>query len=62
MAYVNEGFKWILISFLVVVWSVNILAPIFVHSYKPPPEVHVAFMSVIGIIAAQKTGNGGDPP
>ena len=54
----DERVKWGLIALMIAAWVVSMLAPIFVSSYKPPPEIHVAFMSVIGILAAQKTSGG----
>lgn len=58
----TERVKWALIGVLVVAWATNLFIPLFVRDYKTPPESHVAFMTVIGILAAQKTSNGGDPP
>lgn len=58
----TERRKWGLISLLVIAWAVNLCIPLFVHDYKTPPESHVAFMTVIGILAAQKATDGGDSP
>lgn len=55
----NERLRWGLIAFLVVVWSVNVTLPIFINDLKTPPEAHVAFMTVIGVLAAQKSSSGG---
>lgn len=34
------------------VWAANFTTPIFVHTYKPPTELNVAFMAVVGIVTA----------
>ena|SRR5688500_1333256 len=58
----SDRWKWALISVLVIAWAINLIIPIIVKEYKSPPEVHVAVMSIIGILAAQKTKSGDDPP
>ena len=57
---VSDRVKWGLIAVLVVAWAIHMMIPFFVHDYKAPPEAHVAFMTVIGILAAQKSNSGGD--
>lgn len=59
---VNERLKWLLIAILVLAWAIHLMIPLVVHSYKSSPEVHLAVMTVVGVIAAQKTKDGGDPP
>jgi uncharacterized membrane protein AbrB (regulator of aidB expression) len=58
----TERWKGWLIGILVVVWSINVTLPIFVKDLKTPPEAHVAFMTVIGVLAAQKSSSGGSGP
>lgn len=59
---VSDRMKWGLIAVLVLGWTINMVVPLIVHDYKSPPEVHAAFMSVVAVLAAHKTKNGGDPP
>lgn len=59
---VSERLKWLLIAILVLAWAIHLIIPLVVHSYKSSPEVHLAVMTVVGVIAAQKTKDGGDPP
>lgn len=36
------------------VWCVNFIVPIFNPDYKPPPEIHLALMAIIGLFAGQR--------
>lgn len=56
----NDRLRGILITFLVVVWAANLTLSGLMTGFKPPPEVHVAFMTVIGILYTSKQRD--DPP
>jgi hypothetical protein len=35
-----------------VVWCANFMAPIFIHDYKPPTQLSVAFTAILGVVTA----------
>lgn len=41
------------------VWGANFVAPVFVSTYKPIPELNIAFMAILGVLLATKNG---EPP
>lgn len=47
-----------LIALISVVWAVNFIAPVFRPAYKPPAEINLAFMGVVGILTATYQKNG----
>lgn len=48
-----------LVIILTSVWAFAIIAPAFVKSYQPPPEVSAAFPAIIGaVLAIPAKGNG----
>lgn len=49
-----------LITVITLVWCVNFTVPIFSHDYKPPPEIHLALMAIVGLFAAARTTNSKD--
>lgn len=53
----NNTARTALIFLISAVWAVNFTAPIFVKGYKPPAEVNVVFMGVVGaLVAGYKNG------
>lgn len=50
--------RTILISFVVVVWAINISAGIVVHDYKPTPELNIGFTMIIGALVPGYRTNG----
>ena len=57
----NNRLRTIIIVMVSSVWAANFIAPIFQQGYKPPTELNVAFMAVVGIITASyKRDGGGD--
>lgn len=49
-----------LIAVITVVWAANFMAPIFRPEYKPPAEINLAFMGVVGILTATYSKKNGD--
>lgn len=47
-----------LIAVITVVWAANFMAPIFERTYKPPAEINMAFMGVVGVLTATYQKNG----
>lgn len=56
-ACMDSRLKGFLITLVVIVWAINMSAPIWNPDYKPPPELNVAFMAVVGVLTAAKTNN-----
>lgn len=57
----NNKVRTALITLISVVWAANFLTPIFEHNYKPPAEINMAFMGVVGYLTATyQKKNGGD--
>lgn len=60
----NNKLRAIVIVVVTSVWSINMVAPIVIRDYQPSPEMHVAFMAIIGILTAsykmEKKKNGND--
>lgn len=55
--------RWLVagIAILVsVVWTVSIIADIFVQGYDPSPFVHMAMMAVVGAVVSHGFIKGGD--
>lgn len=52
---ISSWLRNLLIGVVTCVWAVNITAPLFVRDYKPPPEMHVAFMAILGLLTAGNT-------
>lgn len=48
----NNKLRTALIVLISVVWAANFLAPLIEHDYKPPAEVNMAFMGVVGYLTA----------
>jgi hypothetical protein len=48
----NNKLRSVIIGVVTAVWAMNFTAPIFVHDYKPSPELNVAFMAIIGVLTA----------
>jgi 1,4-dihydroxy-2-naphthoate octaprenyltransferase len=58
---VNNRMRTILISVIAAVWAINYTAPIFVHTYAPPGEIHVVFMALIaGLLPGYKRNDNDD--
>lgn len=55
----NNRVRTILITVIAVVWAVNFTAPVFVHGYVPPPEIHIIFMAIAGGLVAGYKSEGG---
>jgi hypothetical protein len=51
-----------LISVITFVWAVNFTAPVIEHTYKPPAEINLAFMGVVGILTASFDRTKDDKP
>lgn len=51
----SSRLRGFLIALVACVWAVNVTAPLFIRDYKPPPEMHVAFMAVLGLLTAGGT-------
>lgn len=59
----NSKLRTALIVTITIVWAVNFLAPVYQHSYKPPAEINLAFMGVVGMLTAgYKNGTPPPPP
>lgn len=43
-----------IIVVITAVWCANFIVPIFNPQYKPPPEIHLALMAIIGLFAGQR--------
>lgn len=41
-----------LIILIATVWATNMLAPLIIKGYKPPAEINLAFMGVVGYMTA----------
>lgn len=56
----NNRLRTALIVMISVVWAANFATPVFRPNYKPPAEINVAFMGVVGLLTAtyQKNGDG----
>jgi hypothetical protein len=50
----------VLIAVITFVWCINFTVPIFNHEYKPPPEIHLALMAIVGLFAAARQSNSKD--
>jgi peptidoglycan/LPS O-acetylase OafA/YrhL len=57
---VNKKQKWSLILFLTGIWAFAIVAPAFVNTYKPPPEINAAMPAIIGALLAVPPRKEGD--
>lgn len=56
----NNALRTALLVMISVVWAVNFTAPLIEHNYKPPPEVNMAFMGVVGYLTATYQRKGSD--
>lgn len=52
----SDKLRTVVILIVVVVWALNVIAPIFVKDYTPVPELNAAFMGIVGIIVAGRKG------
>ena len=55
----------VLAMLIAIVWLVGYLAPIWQPNYKPPPELNVVMMAIVGVFAtlwqkARHPKDGGD--
>lgn len=48
----NNQLRTALIILISVVWAVNFIAPVFRPAYKPPAEINLAFMGIVGVLTA----------
>lgn len=44
--------RTVLVIIVTVVWAINFTAPIFSPTFKPSPELNVAFMAILGVLTA----------
>jgi hypothetical protein len=49
-----------LITMISVVWAVNFMMPLLRPTYKPPAEINLAFMGIVGLLTAGYRSNNGD--
>jgi hypothetical protein len=61
-AGVNNKIRTALIVLISLVWSSSFVATIFEHGYKPPPEINMAFMGVVGMLTATYQKDSRKPP
>lgn len=56
----NNKLRTALITLITLVWAANFTVTLFRPAYKPPAEVNLPFMAVVGFLTAtyQKNGNG----
>lgn len=61
----SNRLRGLVIAVVTTVWAINMTAPIIVKEYKPSPEMHVAFMAIIGALTAsykmEKNAGGNNP-
>lgn len=58
---INNRLRSVLLAFIVVIWGVNMVVPIFSRTYQPPAELNGVFSIVAGGLVAsfaQKRGGG----
>lgn len=48
----NNKLRTALIVMISLVWSVNFTAPLYLKGFKPPAEINLAFMGVVGLLSA----------
>jgi hypothetical protein len=55
---VSKRLRTGLIVLISAVWAANFIMPLIRSEYKPPAEINVAFMTVVGLLSAGYRGNG----
>lgn len=53
----NDRVRKVVILVVTLVWAANFLAPLWIKDFKPPVELNVAFMGIIGYLTAGGRGN-----
>lgn len=58
----NNKLRTALITVITLVWAANFTVALFKPAYKPPAEVNLPFMAVVGVLTAtyqKNNSNGG---
>jgi MinD-like ATPase involved in chromosome partitioning or flagellar assembly len=61
---VTNRFRKIIIGVVTFMWAINYGAPLVEKNYSPRPEINLAFMGVVGMVAAsfERQRDEEDPP
>ena len=53
----DDRLKKIVIYVVLAVWVANFVVSALVETYKPPPEIGTAFMTILGLIGLAQVGS-----